>query len=172
VASQLIAAGQTVGLLLLLDAVNPVHFARIGAAELAVSKVKFHLAQIVDLAGWRRWRYAIARGQGALHRILHQWSPACLPPALDEKLERAALDYVPPPYPGDVALFQPIEHPALLDYRPGWAEVVRGEFVAHEVPGEHRTVLDLPHVRDLAACMRASLDRAQGIARPGAAAAE
>ncbi|MBV8167735.1 MAG: AMP-binding protein, partial [Alphaproteobacteria bacterium] len=171
VAAQLRAAGERVGQLLLLDAVNPVQYRGFGRVAVSVSKLKFHLGHALVQRGGG-WRYAAARGRGALRRVVQNVNPACLPPEFEDLLERAALDYVPAPYDGDVTLFQPAERPDVFDYRPGWRAVVRGTFTACDVPGTHRTVLDPPQVRELGAAMRACLARAQATDHAGMRAAE
>ena len=77
-------------------------------------------------------------------------------------LDRAAYDYRPPAYDGDVALFQPADRPSVLDARPGWARLTRGRFAAYEIPGGHSTMLQQPDVRHLADRMREALHAAQG----------
>jgi thioesterase domain-containing protein len=68
-----------------------------------------------------------------------------------------------------VALFQPADRPDLLDYRPGWRDVVRGAFAAFEIPGGHRTMLEQPHVAELGARIKGCLRRAQMQSEPVAA---
>ncbi len=171
VAVQLAATGERVGQVLLLDAVNPVQYRGFGRVAVSVSKLKFHLDRALVQRGGG-WRYAAARGRGALRRAVQNLNPACLPPEFEDLLERAALDYAPVPYDGDVTLFQPAERPDVFDYRPGWREVVRGTFTACDVPGTHRTVLDAPQVGELGAAMRACLAHAQATDRAAMRAAE
>jgi amino acid adenylation domain-containing protein len=172
VAAQLTAAGERVGLVLLLDAVNPVQYRGFGALAVSLSKLKFHLGHALVQTGAGGWRYAAERGRGAWRRVVQTWTPACLPPEFDDLLELAALDYVPPLYDGDVALFQPAQRPDVFDYRPGWRAIVRGRFTDHDVPGTHRTALDPPHVAALGAAMDTSLALAQAAQRAALQAAE
>jgi thioesterase domain-containing protein len=164
VAYQLEEAGEEVGLLVLVHATNPVHFLRIGNLALGWSKLKHHLATLLRLKGRRRRRYAMDRVAGVFDRVA-EWFH--LPPAsaevvaLNKIIDHAAIGYAPKPYSGDVALFQPADRPDVLDYRPGWREVVRGGFAAFEIAGAHRTMLEYPNVVELAARMNACLRRAQ-----------
>ncbi len=138
VAHQLMENGEEVGLLVLVHATNPVHFLRIGTAALWWSKLKHHLATLWRLEGRRRRRYAMDRVAGVFDRIAERFHR---PPAiaefvaLNKILDHAALRYAPKPYGGDVALFQPANRPDVLDYRPGWRDVVRGAFAAFEIAG-------------------------------------
>jgi amino acid adenylation domain-containing protein len=169
VAAQLNAAGETVAVVMLLHAVNPVQYRRIGRLSLALGKLRYHVGYSLSLCGWHGWRYAAARTYGALQKAVQHWTPACLPPEFDQLLDQAAIDYVPKPYGGDVVLLQPADRPPVLDYRAGWAEVVRGSFTAFDVPGTHRTVLDPPYVAQLGAQMRACLARVRAARAPNAA---
>jgi thioesterase domain-containing protein len=164
VASQLTAAGQEVGLLVLLHATNPVHFQRIPKWPLELSRLKHHWDETTRRRGPELKTYLLGRAKGIFRRLGRS-------PALPEEvrslsefngvLDNAALHYVPKAYPGDVVLLQPLRRPHLLDHRLGWTEVVRGEFSAHDVPGTHFTMLEQPDIGELAARMRECLYRAQ-----------
>ena len=70
---------------------------------------------------------------------------------------RAALDYRPGPYDGEILLFKPMEKSlSAFQYTrtetQGW-ETVCSRVVVHRVPGKHETMLSLPHVRTLAAIL-------------------
>ena len=60
----------------------------------------------------------------------------------------------------DVVLFQPSEHPDVLDFEADWANDVTGSFTAHVVPGGHRTMLEPPFVDSFAAMLKPALDQA------------
>jgi thioesterase domain-containing protein len=161
VASQLIADGHQVGLLTMVHSTNPVHFRRIGRTALGISKLKYHLIEAVRQRSETRWRYVLERFDGLLQSLSRSLVNSDRPTTFDVMLDEAALDYVPQPYQGDVALFQPAARPDVLDYRPGWAEVVRGEFAAFDIPGAHRTMLEHPNVQKTAARLRACLNSAR-----------
>ena len=59
-------------------------------------------------------------------------------------------------------LLQPSERPDILDHRPGWSEVVNGTFVAHDVAGDHTTMLEYPNVRVLATILNRCIAEPQG----------
>lgn len=162
VAVQLRAAGEDVPLVLLAHATNPTERYRIGTAKLAWSKLRYHLDQLRRQPAGERWRYLRERIQGVGAAVGFQTAD------LDEnalrlraKLDRSLLDYRPPAYAGDVALFQPSERPDLLDSRPGWAPLISGRFVAHDVSGTHSSMLLQPHVEQFGAMLREELLRAQ-----------
>jgi amino acid adenylation domain-containing protein len=166
VASQLIEAGDRVDLLVLIHASNPARFREIGALELELSKLKHHAVQVflrgkaAESVG-----YAVERARRAFHRLAQRgrpWSMSRRRLDIGEIIERAALAYQPRPYAGDVVLLQPLERPDVLDYRPGWEELVTGNFVAYDVPGDHHTMFGPPHIDHLNAVMRTSLARARG----------
>jgi amino acid adenylation domain-containing protein len=164
VARRLMEDGSEVGLLVLVHSANPVHYRRIGARQMRMSKLRHHGSTLMRLKGAARWRYAIERFNGLKESMTDRFRvPEVLAPSLSlsRVLDNAALRYETPTYAGDVALFQPADRPDILDYRQGWREVVRGAFAAFEIPGGHRTMLELPHVAELGARMDACLRRAQ-----------
>jgi amino acid adenylation domain-containing protein len=72
-------------------------------------------------------------------------------------------DYAPKPYAGRVTLVRAAEQTA--DPAPpadwGWSRLALGGVEIHEVPGDHIAMMDDPHVRALADCLRASIRRVQ-----------
>ncbi|HEV8015713.1 MAG TPA: amino acid adenylation domain-containing protein [Stellaceae bacterium] len=172
VARQLMEQGCEVGLLVLVHATNPVHYRRIGESRLRASKIRHHLANLGRLNGAARWRYAADRLRSVKDATIDRFrAPQAVEQtrSLARVLDHAALCYETPPYAGDVALFQPADRPDVLDYRPGWRDVVRGAFAAFEIAGGHRTMLETPYVAELAARMNACLRRAQIQSQPIAA---
>ncbi|MCL4176655.1 MAG: amino acid adenylation domain-containing protein [Verrucomicrobia bacterium] len=65
---------------------------------------------------------------------------------------RAYADYRPKPYGGHVTLFRTRGHPLVcsFDNACGWGEFASGGVTVHVVPGEHESILDVPHVKLLA----------------------
>ena len=161
VASQLLQSGQAVGLVILLDATNPVSFRRISQAALIASRIRFHWPRLRRQRGEERWRYLADRIHGVFKSFELPLRARDWPAELRAKFTRVVRRYQPPVYPGDVALFQPTQRLDVLEFRPGWAERVRGELSARDVPGTHVTMLREPHVQELAALMRAALLHAQ-----------
>ncbi len=161
VASQLMAAGHAVGMLCIIDAQNPTHFKRVGNLAVEFAKLRHHV-EGVWRAGGRRLDYVVAHGASAYRRLLSrsQWRPVMKsePFTLGEIMQPAVAAYRPRRYAGPVALFQ-ARRPKALDLRPGWAEVVTGELIAHEFQGAHRTMLEAPQVQELARLMNRCLAR-------------
>ncbi len=163
-ASRLIAEGSEVRLLVLLDTGNPVFLRKLGTLAINFNKLKFHIKQLGRMRGPEKRRYALERVRGVLERgagLLRIDTPTR--PSTHTVygiIDRTAMNYEPKPYSGDVVLFQPEERPG-CDYRPGWVDVVQGEFDAHDVPGAHTTMLYEPNVQELGAKLRACLERAQ-----------
>jgi amino acid adenylation domain-containing protein len=165
VASQLMKAGHEVGLVVLLHAANPVHFRRIGSLALELSRLKFHWTEMLRRRGSDRWSYLAQHARNFLRRLsIGRRLPEAVSQlsAFNGILDQAALRYEPRSYAGDVVLFQPSRRPHVLDYRAGWADVVTGEFDAHDIPGTHYTMLEQPEVMVLGAKIRDCLHRAQG----------
>jgi amino acid adenylation domain-containing protein len=162
VASQLRGTGEEVPLLLLAHSTNPTEFGRIGSFKLAWSKLRYHVDQWRRQPAGKSGRYLRDRLDGIAEVLgLRRAAMGEVPRLLRTALDRAAYDYRPSAYGGDVALFQPAERPDLLDSRPGWAPLVSGRFVAHEIPGTHSTMLLHPHVEQFGAAMRDELLRVQ-----------
>jgi amino acid adenylation domain-containing protein len=159
VASRLIAAGETVGLLVLLHAGNPLAIRRLGKAAVKLSLAKHKLRQLGRLSDLRS--VALDRARKAAGRLAGRQAAAPQGHFFDGIIDATAMNYEPRPYAGDMALFQPVERPDIYDYRPGWAELVQGELTAFDVPGGHHTMLTEPHVRVLGDKLRACLERAQ-----------
>ncbi len=162
VAVQLRSAGESVPLLLLAHAMNPAELRRFSRARITASKLRYHGAQLMRMNGADRRLYFAERARAVLDRMSGaDEGPDAARGAQRIALDRAAWIYDPPPYGGDVALFQPVERPRLLDSRPGWGRVVQGQLTADEISGGHSTMLQPPYVEELGAKMREALVRAQ-----------
>lgn len=83
---------------------------------------------------------------------------------------RAWWDYEPKVYPGRITLFRTSEQPHDSIPAPdlGWGRLAAGGVEIQEVPGDHISMIDDPHVQALARRLRACIDRVQ---ERGAAAA-
>jgi amino acid adenylation domain-containing protein/FkbH-like protein len=64
---------------------------------------------------------------------------------------RALIDFFPKPYPGKLTLFRSRGHQLFcsFDDQYGWGEFA-GEVEVHVVPGAHESILEEPHVREVA----------------------
>ncbi len=159
-ACQLDAGGDEVGLVILVHAVNPVHFQEIGAIRIELSKAAYYLAQMRRGDAPQRWRDAIGHARDAAMRAMRNPRGVnATPNRFLDALERAAYRYCPGPTRFPVALFQPADRPAALDYQAGWRRLVSADFTADDIPGTHHTMLDAPHVGILAAHLTEYLAR-------------
>lgn len=149
VAVQLEAAGEEVGLVALLDAPNPQHYSAIPKRERLKSKLRYHWKKMthLDLAGVSRYLMERARYHATAQN-----------PARSRDFSRVllelALRYQPKPLHARVALFQAEDRPSMLNFAPGWTGVVKGEFAAYDVPGNHESSLEEPNVAVLAQKLR------------------
>jgi amino acid adenylation domain-containing protein len=161
VATQLEAAGDEVRLLMLAHPFHPVRARQVGAARFFLSKFKYHLDKTFAQPRGKRWHYFVDRLRGLSDAAaLAGGREAVLQPKIQSALDHAASHYTPPAYNGDVILFQPDDHPGVLDFVEDWRGQVRGQFDAHIVPGGHRTMLEAPNVDVFADLLRNRLARA------------
>jgi amino acid adenylation domain-containing protein len=162
VAHQLLEEGQAVGLVVLLDSTNPVSYRRIRRTAFILSQIRYYWPRFWRLWSEERLKYLAERIRGLFETFgILRVRPRDREQELRAQFARVVLEYQPPAYFGDVALFQPMLRLDVLDFRPGWAERVKGELVAYDVPGSHVTMLKEPHVQELGALMSATLIRAQ-----------
>lgn len=149
VAVQLEAAGEAVNFVALLGAPNPQHYTAIPASARLKSKLHYHWKKItrLDLAGVSRYVMERARYHAGAQN-----------PSRTREFSRVllqlALKYQPKPLHARVALFQGEDRPSIVDYAAGWTGVVKGEFAAYDVPGDHETSLAAPNVAVLARKLR------------------
>jgi thioesterase domain-containing protein len=67
--------------------------------------------------------------------------------------------YVPQTYPGRLVLFQSTQNGT--DIRNTWGPLAADGFELHEVPGDHFTLFEAPHVHVFIAQLTACLQQAQ-----------
>jgi len=162
VASQLKRAGHKVGLVILLDAPNPVSYGQIGRMPLIWSQLRFHWPRFWRQSKAEKKAYLSARVRGLLktfkilpsHSNTHQGQ-------LRAELSRMISCYDPPIYSGDVALIQPSPRLDVYDFEAGWAGKITGKLESYDVPGTHVSMLSHPYVQQLGACVETALLRAQ-----------
>jgi len=166
VARQLRAAGEDVPLLALGHTMNPVAFQKITSTQMRMSKARYHLGVWSNLPIGKRLDYAFDRARGLMEDVgvAEIAEREGRYRVFAAQMEQAAYGYVPGDYDGVVALFQPAERLAVLDSRPGWAEVVRGSLESFDIPGTHGTMAEPPNVATFAQRLNEALDRA---CRPG-----
>ncbi|RPH53697.1 non-ribosomal peptide synthetase, partial [bacterium] len=179
-ARQLEEQGERVGLLALIDAAP----AQGGAAELPeLDEVAALQLLAGDLGGLAGRPLEIAEAELAslapeerLGRVLERATAlGLLPPDLSveqvrhlarlyQANARAMASYAPPACDSRITLLLGTESPSRE--RVGeWRRIAAGGLEVLEVPGDHYTLLQEPRVGDLAAALRAHLDRAQEEAR-------
>ena len=167
VAAQLTAAGCEVGLVVMLHSTNPVLFGWQQKLALEFDRFSHGLRKTLSLPGREKWRALADRLLWNGRRLLHEGrKPEAEGDAFDEVQDRAAIVYVPKPYPGAVALLQPAKRPRALDYRAAWAGLVTGKFITQDISGTHATLMERPYVADLGAKIDACLREAQESRRP------
>jgi thioesterase domain-containing protein len=152
VAVQLETLGEQVGLVALLGAPNPQHYTAIPRAQRLKSKLQYHWNKMthLDLAGVSRYLLERARYHASEQNRARSRE-------FSRILLELALRYKPKPLRARVALFQGEDRPSVADYASGWTGVVKGEFAAYDVPGDHETSLEEPNVAVLAEKLRICL---------------
>ncbi|CAN5525262.1 hypothetical protein BH10PSE14_BH10PSE14_19240 [soil metagenome] len=159
VAQEMRAAGDEVELLMLVHAFHPGKARTIGEVRFFLSKFQFHIGQSMAQPKGERLRYFRQRLRGLSDAAaLRGGREAVLQPKLRTQLDRAAMKYSTPPYAGEMILFQPSDHPGVLDFVEDWRAVAQGGFAAHVVNGGHRTMLEPPNVDHFADLLRDALD--------------
>ncbi len=168
VAAHLRNAGEAVELLVLAHAFYPPRARAIGPLQLFLSKLHFHVNQTMAKTSAERWSYFRNRLRGLSDSVgLVGGREAMLNPEMRDALDRAALQYDPPIYDGAVLLFEPEEHPDVLEFAGDWENGIAGRFVSAVVRGGHRTMLERPHVAQVARIFAEQL--AQNLAGPAVA---
>jgi amino acid adenylation domain-containing protein len=177
VAQQIIAEGDEVALLIMIDSINPTHqrllpiFARVQvtlqkwaylASLLAKSKageIPAYLSQRMRMLRNRVVRFLQRR---EYNRSI-QNADGLLEMELDPVFFVACTKYVPQPYSGRVVHFQAVERPSgrHWDLRYVWHKLIQGPFDTHEIVGGHDGMFREPYVAALAKRMRNSLAQAQ-----------
>jgi amino acid adenylation domain-containing protein len=70
---------------------------------------------------------------------------------------KAARNYAPQPYPGEITLFRSSERVGLSDPTMGWGKLAGGGVKTYEVPGRHEYLVLQPHVQTLAGQLKSCL---------------
>jgi amino acid adenylation domain-containing protein len=175
-ARQLAQEGTDTGLLCLVDLVEPPH--RGQAREIGDVELVGWLAR--DLAGLAKRRWALPAERlcgpgGKSHlEILHEEARAAgvLPADIDlqtlagiysrfARNARALASYEPVPYPGRVRFFRAADGGASAETARQWMELFTGDAEVIDVPGDHHTVVQQPHVSVLADHIGGLIDMVQ-----------
>ena len=179
-ARQLIAAGESVGLLGIMDtnlkvrAETPPWLGGLNGdfdvePQMDWPKIILRFAR----AGRTIPEEELRRFETVEDQVAHAVERGVLPPGLSvegamcyvrasENNSRARNTYVPRPYAGRVTLFRALQGHVLRCPDPtlGWKEIALGGLEIVEVPGEHDVMIEKPHVGELARKMRECVDRA------------
>jgi amino acid adenylation domain-containing protein len=172
IAQQLVAGGQKVAVLALLDAYSPQSLVRklppgrslyINFFNLLRLRPEDKLLYLKQKAVWLHGR--ITR---KIAKTFNLWmrrpsTEDSHPYALiTEAFTQAITDYVPQVYPGQATLFRTRHQPTRVYYDPlfGWGSLVAGGLEICDVPGLHFTLLKEPCVQVLGEKLRACIDEA------------
>ncbi|UJR81062.1 alpha/beta fold hydrolase [Sandaracinus amylolyticus] len=166
----LVDAGEEVAMVGMLDAIGPMPIEWVSPVE----RARRHVEKLaLGGTGYVREKIVarVERERDAMRSRMLRWRRAVGAPLQDEDahLQAAlenielALEFKPKPYEGDVVVFRATEdvyytprfhHEARL----GWREAVFGAVQIVDVPGDHLTLLQEPHVIAVADEMRWRID--------------
>ena len=176
-AQQLVAGGDSVGLLTILD--TPVYDD--GLSRWQRTRAKVSLANVVRRHLWpyvRDYRLlaaATGQAQGDGRSATADFAgPAVnrIPSLLQSQSEmrravriyrtnlKAAAAYSPQRYPGTITLFRAVDQSIHIEDDLGWGRYSDREVQVIDLPGNHMTILRQPHVQRLAEQLRAQLESA------------
>jgi thioesterase domain-containing protein len=177
-ATQLLAQGEEIGLLVMLDSIPGKLPELTRRDRLVIQAQRLQRQGIGYVGGWaqRRLRWELERLMRLVRPALREQSPAEFRSELIEAAFREALEhYRVPLYPGKLVLFRPpldSAHPlpggrmasaarVIVDAHNHWKPFVAGGIDVHVVPGDHDNMVLEPNVRVLAQKLRACLEDAQ-----------
>ena len=168
-AQQLVAQGQKVSLLALLDTYAPNSVQLVPIRE----RLSGHWSKFLQLGPIYIWQKAT---KSVLRRLndtfketaykFYQRIGSPLPDylqayAFEQHNWQASGNYVPQVYPGRITLFQAKEATLDFSYYPvtqlGWGELAAGGLDIYEIPGSHLSMVQEPHVQVLAEKLSACL---------------
>jgi amino acid adenylation domain-containing protein len=170
-AQRLVAAGQDVRMLALLDTYGPGY----RTFPSSLHRAESHLRNVWNLALPKKVEYVKIRVRAARTlltrrlwraadrtlRAFGQSMPRAVENAEGTHYLRALRMYEIRPYPGMITLFRAEEQPVGLRADPylGWGPLAASGVDVYEVPGSHEGHLFQPHVVKVAEAMRTALDK-------------
>ena len=172
-ARQLTAQGDEVALLTLIDSENPRYYRELPAvAKIAmrVQRLEYHLSNLTksELADVPRYvrdrlrvmQYRLRELRVRVNHSLGRTTGGASVEELERILSAASVHYDPPPYTGRLTIFQSIERPRgrHWDLHAGWRHLTGGPVEVYDIPGDHESMLQEPHVRIFASRMRECLE--------------
>ncbi len=172
VAQALLRQGETVALLVLLEAAVPGSESRLAGSSWGRLRQRgaHHLRRLVRLPGHELAHLARSArriGREALWRkawdLGLEGGPLAAASNPKAASYRARRRYVPSRYPGRIVLFRCSESAPwrIEDPLRGWGELAAGGVEVHDVPGTHTRMYREPYVHALVAELRAVLEHAQ-----------
>ena len=161
-ARQLVAEGEEVGMLLMIDSPMPGRMALFHERNSLVYYFDRYLGEFLlsPFGAVKRWaletrrRFVSRREKSSSARAVKQTAKISM---------GAARKYHPQPYPGKLTLFICSDAPmrAYEDRRLAWHEVAQGGLEIHVVPGDHATMEQEPNVQVLASHFQKCFDRSE-----------
>jgi amino acid adenylation domain-containing protein len=171
-AQQLRAAGERVSTLVMLDTYRvgpPPHpvVKALASSSLhsLVMRFDLHFGQLVVRTPREGLTYLADRLRGRVHgtaglaAVIKAATPVVR--RVIEAHQRALTAYVPRPYPGSVVMLLSRDMPnrASYDERLAWADLLEQGLTLRFAPGTHQTLLDEPHVHEVAVIIGRCLNR-------------
>jgi thioesterase domain-containing protein/acyl carrier protein len=185
-AQQLIAAGQEVALLVMIQTTHP-NAIRFRSEVTGIRRAWYSASKRFDLEmenlSQRGWGYILERARHLRNRararvlmLMDRFTdrrtnnPANLPmhyilEVLGDEHEKALHAYVPKPYDGDIIMFKASKQLGgqNLDEILGWKGVLTGSIGVCEIPGHQQNMMSFPNVvklgREITARLKAAQDR-------------
>ena len=172
IAQQLVAAGEKVGLLALLDTFSPTvstdvpslsYQFYIHRLNLSRFKLKDKFLYVIDRILWMFEKLG-----DKIFKKFYQWFPGKNGDGIPEHFKvieannfQSQYTYEPKIYPGKVTVLRAIERPTKEYYEPflGWGDLAAGGVDIVEVPGHHKTLILEPRVQSLAKALNECLDK-------------
>jgi non-ribosomal peptide synthetase component F/thioesterase domain-containing protein len=165
----LLAQGEEVGLLALLDPPQALHLS-LERSTVNDGRIPAYPATVGRLLAGPRLpaylrdgiRRRVSKLTGQLYKTLGGPLAQRLT-TVEEVNSTAAANYTPKPYNGRITLFRAMDNfaPDQLDSDAGWRSLATGGLEVHEIPGSHDEIIAEPNVRTLACELQHCLDLAQ-----------
>ncbi len=159
-AVQLRAAGQEVGLLILLDSPNYQHYQSLHPLRVTADRFVWHLRRLRRMPPQKLVRYAWDRARA----FFAQPTRASKPPEVPEEYQafvQAAYGYQLKPYDGKILAISPEDRPAFADLNESWRDAPVTSLRVVDVSGDHNSCMHEPNVAHLAACIDQALHAAE-----------